>query len=136
MERRRPRGIIIIAILMIISGIISIIIGLSTLAFGLALSGITELELPGFAPILIGVGAFTLALGIATIVISWGLLKAKGWAWLLTVIIAIISIIGSIAAIASGSIWHIILLVIYGAIVYYMFTPDVKAYFGRTTIAK
>jgi hypothetical protein len=136
LERSRPRGIVIIAILMIISGIISVIIGLSSLVFGLALSGISELELPGFAAIFIGVGAFTLALGIATLIVSWGLLKGKGWAWLLTVIIAIISIIGSIVSIASGSIWHIILLIIYGAIVYYMFRPDVKAYFGRATIPK
>jgi hypothetical protein len=136
MERRRPRGIIIIAILMIISGIISVILVLSSLVFGLALSGESELELPGFAAIFIGVGDFSLALGIATLIISWGLLKGKGWAWLLTVIIAIISIIGSIASIASGSILHIILLIIYGAIVYYMFTPDVKSYFGRAKIPK
>jgi hypothetical protein len=131
MERRRPTGILIIAILMIIIGIGSLILGIAALSFGLLLSS-SDQDLPGgLAPGIIASGGFTLALGIATLVISWGLLKAKGWAWLLTVIIAIISIINSIAALFVGSIPHIIMIIIYGAILYYLFRPDVKSYFGR-----
>ena len=50
-----------------------------------------------------GVGGLTIALGIASLVIAWGLINAKRWAWILTVIISIISIITSIAGIVSGA---------------------------------
>lgn len=137
MERRRPRGIIIIAILMIISGIASIIMGIALMSLGWIFGQFAEADISGFTAIFVGTGAFTVALGIATLIISWGLLKGKSWAWLLTVIIAIISVIGAIASLASTGFWgHVVLLIIYGVIIYYMFTPDVKSYFGRAKIPK
>jgi hypothetical protein len=36
-----------------------------------------------------GVGGLTIALGIASLVIAWGLINAKRWAWILPVIISI-----------------------------------------------
>ena len=77
-----------------------------------------------------------MALGIANFVLSWGLLKGKGWAWIITVILAIISLIFSIIGLASGSIPNIISMIINGVILYYMYRPEVKSYFGRVKIPK
>ena len=77
-----------------------------------------------------------IALGIASFVLSWGLLKGKGWAWIITVILAIISLVFSIIGLAGGSIQNIIGLIINGLILYYMYSPDVKSYFGRIKIPK
>jgi hypothetical protein len=77
-----------------------------------------------------------IALGVAGLVVAWGLLIAKGWAWIITVIISIISIITSIVGIASGGFYHIITLIIYAVILYYLYKPEVKAYFGRIKVSK
>ena len=123
--RKRPLGVTIVAILMIINGIILIAAGIGGITVGAAM------DIP-----LIGVSSGVLvALGIAAIIVAWGLIKGKGWAWIVTVILSIISIIMSIIAIAGGNFGSIINLVISGVILYYMYRPEVKAYFGRTSIS-
>jgi hypothetical protein len=121
---------------MIISGIASTIMGLGLISFGLLFGQFAEVDISGFSAIFVSFGLFTLALGIASLVTSWGSLKGKSWAWLSTVIIAIISMISAISLLAtSGFWWHVVLLIIYGIILYYMFTPNVKSYFGKAKIS-
>lgn len=123
--RKRPLGVTIVAILMIINGIILIASGVGGVTAG-AVMGIP----------FVGVASSVLiALGIATLIIAWGLITGKGWAWIVTVILSIISIIMSIIAIAGGNFGAIINLIISGVILYYMYRPDVKAYFGRKSIS-
>ncbi|MGA8842488.1 MAG: hypothetical protein WB511_02805 [Nitrososphaeraceae archaeon] len=137
MQGKRPRGVTIISILMIISGVASILIGLAILAGSISLSLVAQgSDVGALAGVLMGVGGLTIALGIASLVIAWGLINAKRWAWILTVIISIISIITSIAGIASGALFHIINLIIYGIILYYLYRPEVKSYFSRVKVSK
>lgn len=120
MERNRPIGITIIAILMIISGILFIIGGI----------GLTALGVISLAFLAGGIGS--IILGIASLVVAWGLLKGAGWAWIITLIITIISIIVNIASLAGGNTANIIGIIINGIIIYYLYRPNVKAYFGRS----
>jgi hypothetical protein len=123
--RKRPLGVTIVAILMIINGVILIAAGLSGITVG------ALMEIP-----LIGVSSGVLvALGVAALIVAWGLIKGKGWAWIVTVILSIISIIMSVIAIAGGNFGSIINLIISGVILYYMYRPEVKAYFGRTSVS-
>jgi hypothetical protein len=73
---------------MIISGIASTIMGLGLISFGLLFGQFAEVDISGFSAIFVSFGLFTLALGIASLVTSWGSLKGKSWSWLSTVIIA------------------------------------------------
>lgn len=77
-----------------------------------------------------------IAIGIACLLLAWGLYKAKGWAWTITVILAIISIIFSILGVGSGGFVNIINIVISGIILYYLYRPAVKSFFGRVKIPK
>jgi hypothetical protein len=77
-----------------------------------------------------------IAIGIACLLLAWGLFKAKGWAWTITVILAIISIIFSILGVGSGGFINIINIVISGIILYYLYRPAVKSFFGRVKIPK
>jgi hypothetical protein len=123
--RKRPLGVTIVAILMIINGIILIASGIGGVTAG-AVMGIP----------FVGVASSVLiALGIAALIIAWGLITGKGWAWIVTVILSMISIIMSIIAIVGGNFGAIINLIISGVILYYMYRPDVKAYFGRKSIS-
>jgi hypothetical protein len=128
----RRTGITIIAILMIIGGLILLFTGITPLFFGPLISidsdgSTSELGL------LITIGGLVLVgLGIASFIVSWGLLKGKGWARTITLIISIIAIIFAIISlISSEDLIHIMEIIVYGIIIYYMFTDKVKLFFGK-----
>lgn len=149
----RPIGVTIIAILIIIGGISLLIGGISLIGLGALLSmssediiqsnGIStdmaQLASLGMIPLVLGV--VMLILGIAYLIVSYGLIKGKGWAWVITIIVTIIGlIIQIISAIIAGSITssilyglasHIVGIIISGIIIYYMFRPHVKAFFRQ-----
>ena len=132
MTQHRPTGITIISILMIIGGLILLFTGITPLFFGPLISidsdgSTSELGL------LITIGGLVLVgLGIASIIVSWGLLKGKSWARTITLIISIIAIIFAIVSfVSNGDLVHIIPVIIYGIIIYYMFTDKVKLFFGK-----
>ena len=152
MERKRPLGVTIVSILMIVNGIILVGGGIWAAYFIPSLitpeltgdlsnltDGNTQLSTTitgAIVGVVMVTAGIAIALGIASFVLSWGLLKGKGWAWIITVILAIISLVFSIIGLASGSIPNIISLIINGVILYYMYRPEVKSYFGRVKIPK
>jgi uncharacterized membrane protein (DUF2068 family) len=130
--RKRPLGVTIVAILMLINGIILIASG----AFGITTTEILAGEIGNaLTGGIVAISSVVIALGIASLIIAWGLITGKGWAWIITVILSIISIIMSIISIVAGSFGSIVSLIINGVILYYMYRPDVKSYFGRRSIS-
>lgn len=131
MTQHRPTGITVIAVLMIIGGLILLFTGLTPLFIGPLISIDSDYSTSTLG-LLITVGGLTLVgLGIASLVVSWGLLKGKGWARIITLIISIIAIIFAIISlIGSQDLIHVVSVIIYGVIIYYMFTDKVKLFFG------
>jgi drug/metabolite transporter (DMT)-like permease len=137
--KKRPTGVTIIAILIIIGGILLLFAGIGGVAVGsLFISQIIGL---GFVII----GAIILAVGIGYLVVSYGLLKGKRWAWTITVVLLFIGIVINVVSIIfgsfvinmdrstfltvnSGNIAGIIISVI---ILYYLYRHHVKSYFGK-----
>lgn len=170
MDRGRPQGVVIVAILMIINGII--FIGSSVYAIYFVpiliqqvMNALTGNMTSNFGNLTFDLGVnitrgerispemattitntimtvvwitagIGIAIGIACLLLAWGLFKAKGWAWTITVILAIISIIFSILGVGSGGFINIINIVISGIILYYLYRPAVKSFFGRVKIPK
>jgi hypothetical protein len=79
----------------------------------------------------IAIGGVLLAIAIASFVVAYGLLKGLGWAWTVTIILSIISIVFNAISIATGNISAIISIIISGIILYYLYRPHVKAFFGK-----
>lgn len=133
MTQHRPTGITIISVLMIIGGLILLFTGITPLFIGPLISIDSSDSSASALGLLITIGGLTLvALGIASLIVSWGLLKGKRWARTITLIISIIAIIFAIISLASsGDLIHIISVIIYGIIIYYMFTKKVKLFFGK-----
>jgi hypothetical protein len=172
---KRPIGVTIIAILTIISGIILTFGGISLLAFGAFFTSVpidvfiseqmqqqqqqqqqelqSAAELQALAQFLGGVGvaigAIVLAVGVGYLIVSYGLLKGKGWAWIITVILTIIAIAVQIVSgitasmfnasfiddtnsFVTGIIAQIVGIAINGVILYYLYRPNVKAFFGNS----
>ncbi|MFX1244684.1 MAG: hypothetical protein ACFE8F_06940 [Promethearchaeota archaeon] len=84
----RPIGVIIIAILQLLGSIVMLAAGGLMLMLGLAI--------PFFGFILMAIGAFMIIWGIIGLILFWGLWGMKSWAWLITIIFNIISLILSI----------------------------------------
>lgn len=96
----------------------------------------SEMDLSGVPPSLIGVGAiavgaFIIALGIVSFIVAYGLMKGLGWAWTVTIILSIISIVLNAISVATGNFGGIVSIIISGIILYYLYRPRVKAYFGK-----
>lgn len=97
----------------------------------------------------IAIGAVVLAVGIGYLVVLYGLLKGRRWAWIITIILTIIAIAVQIVSgitasmfnasfiddtnsFVTGIVAQIVGIAINGAILYYLYRPNVKAFFGRS----
>jgi hypothetical protein len=117
MQRHRPLGVIIIALLTILGG----------LAF-LSSAFVVLVIIPLFG-IFLGGGLFII--GIAYFVMAYGLWKGQGWAWTITLIVSGIGIILGIGSIIVGNIGALFHTIISAVVIYYLYRPDVKAFFGK-----
>ena len=127
MTQHSPTEIIIISILMIIGGIILLFNGITSLFLGplISIESFSDYAISELGMLTTIGGLVLVALGIASFIVSMGLLKGKGWARIITLIISIIAIIFAIMSFAStGDLIHIIPIVIYGIIIYYMFESN------------
>jgi hypothetical protein len=139
--KSRPTGVTIIAILNIIGGIIMLVSGLVLIVAGVIIpslppSALELRNLMGVPPSFIGggavaVGGILIAIGIVSFIVAYGLLKGMGWAWILTVVLSIISIALNAISIVSGNIGGIVSIIFSAVILYYLYRPHVKAYFGK-----
>jgi hypothetical protein len=62
---------------------------------------------------------------------AYGLWIGKRWAWTITLILSVIGIILAIASIALGNVGAIVSIIIHGVVIYYLYRPNVKAFFGK-----
>jgi len=145
MQRHSPFGITIIGILGIIVGLIFLLGGLglfiaipiigsnpekysihsSSMVFQVLTSSL------GYA-----IAGGMVALGIANIATGIGLLKGKQWAWRIAVVLALISLASEAITVAvqanpSSLGGSVIGGIIDGVILYYLYRPHAKAYFGK-----
>jgi uncharacterized membrane protein HdeD (DUF308 family) len=110
-QKHRPLGVTIVAILTAIGGLIF-------LGSGLVL-------------LIVGIGVILLVLGIAYLVMAYGLWNGRGWAWTITLILSVIGIVVAIASIVTGNFSAIISIIIHAVVIYYLYRPNVKAFFGK-----
>ncbi len=80
----------------------------------------------------VAVGGILIVLGIISFIVAGGLLKGRGWAWIVTVILSIISLVIGIISLVTGNFGSIINIIIAGIIIYYLYRPHVKTYFGKS----
>jgi hypothetical protein len=113
-QKHRPLGVTLVAILTAIGGLIFLGSGL------------------GLGLLIIGFGFLLLVLGIAFLVMAYGLWNGRGWAWTITLILSAIGIIVAIATTpTTGYVSAIISIIIHAVVIYYLYRPNVKAFFGK-----
>jgi hypothetical protein len=113
----KPTGIVILAILQLLSALAYLALG----AFALML----VIPLGIFAIFAAFASLIFLIVGIIGLILFYGLWNLKSWAWLWTLIINILGILGGI----MDPIANIISLAISIIIVIYLFMPNVRSQF-------
>ena len=122
-QKHRPLGVTIIAILTAIGGIVFLVSGIAGV--------IAAPFVSDFGGVSAGIGIILLVIGIAFLVVTYGLWKGMRWAWTITWILSVIGIIMAIASIAVGNVGAIVSIIIHGVVIYYLYRPNVKAFFGK-----
>jgi uncharacterized membrane protein HdeD (DUF308 family) len=150
-QKHRPLGITIIAILTIIDGIAFLASGIAAVTVAPFLFGVDinnnnvppatgtstlgSITIPD--TLLVGMSVVTgvaiLTLGIAYFVMAYGLLKGKGWAWTVTVVLCCIGIALGLVSVTTGRLDGIFNILINAFIFYYIYRPYVKSFFGKAT---
>jgi lysylphosphatidylglycerol synthetase-like protein (DUF2156 family) len=130
MYKQRPLGIAILAVLEIIGGILALIIGIAFVAAGSMFESMMSEVMPFyglFTGIFAIIGAIVIVVAIIALLLGYGLWKGSGWAWILQLIFSALGAVTSLTALPSG----IVGLIIDGLIIWYLFRPNVKAFFGK-----
>ena len=110
--------------------------GLAVLAVGFFLSQ-AILRFPhllrGIFPV---IGAVLIVVALLDAVLAYGLWTGRGWAWILSLILAALGILFSLVSLVfRGGVGGFLTLIIDLIIVYYLTRPNVKAFFGETPAA-
>ena len=84
-----------------------------------------------FEAVVVAIGGIITAVGVVSFIVAYGLLKGMGWAWTLTVVLPIISILLNAISLATGKFRWNSCVIISGIILYYIYRSPVKSYFGR-----
>ena len=120
-EKSRPLLITIIAILYFIAGVLGVLAGILLLVGG---ATVGELALGGMT------GGILVVMGLINLVIAGGFWNGWKAIWYLAVIFGFISIILFVVGLfATGGV-SILGLIIQALLLYYMFRPNVKEFFG------
>jgi hypothetical protein len=137
--KNRPTGVTVMGVLQILTGLGSLGLGFmlaATYAFlgSLMASGAEGVTFSaGFGGFLAVAGAIIggilMVIGIANLLIAYGLFKGKSWAWMLCLIFAVISAVFGILTFPVG----IVTILFNALIIYYLTRRNVKVYFGKAT---
>ncbi|KQM10964.1 hypothetical protein AOA80_10925 [Methanomassiliicoccales archaeon RumEn M1] len=144
--RQRPTGVTLLAILNILVGVL-LLLGALGLFLAMSLAGdpvfqeaLADSDVPEWfmdqLSLLLGVlGAFSLIMGVLSLVVSYGFLNGKGWSWYLAVIYGFLSVgLTVVSTILTGGLIDFLTLgisiVIPVLIIVYLFQPHVKAWFS------
>jgi hypothetical protein len=77
------------------------------------------------------VAIILIIVAVVEFLMAWGLLGGKGWAWTLTLVFTSLAIVLGLFSLMYPTAFNLIGLAIDALIIYYLFRPDVKAFFRK-----
>jgi len=133
MGKKLPLGINIISILILISGILTFLIGVFFTIGYFAINTVKEVLpeiLTVMSPILLVLGIVLILFGIFRFILFSALRKGRNWARWFIIIVESLTILGGIMSIISGNYAISISVIISGVIVgYLIFSKKVKRFY-------
>ncbi len=125
----RPVGVTVISIFYAFAGGVMLLGTFALLAFrGFIANRIPDGSIPPqLLAAIISFGGFVLIfIAAIALVAAWGLWMGRGWSWYLVMALSILGALSSLVRLPSG----LVGLVIDGVVIWYLWQPRVKAYFG------
>ena len=119
----RPLGVTILGILWIIGGLFAIIGGVI---------GGAILSAAGLGGMGAALGVIAFIIGVIDLLLGIGCFKAWPCVWIVGVIFSAISILIRIVSLLTTGLSALLGIIIAAIILYYLFQPQVKAYFGKS----
>lgn len=119
----RPLGVTILGVLWIIGGLFAIIGGII---------GGAILTIVGLGGLGAAIGVIAFIIGVIDLLLGIGCFKAWSWVWIVGVIFSAISILIGIVSLLTTGFSALLGIIIAAIILYYLFQPQVKAYFGKS----
>ena len=147
----RPVGVTILAVLNFIGAAFCLLAGITMILGGGFIATMMSQQgqgSAGAAGILAGLGAaagvFIIIIGGVSALVGFGMWKLKGWARIVSIVLAAISgafqllgILGSLAHFnAFALIWGVFWVAVDAFIIWYLLKPEVKAAFQQQPMAK
>ena len=139
MQPARPLGISILAIIELIFSALAAILGVVLAVVGGSLSsalqsaaGLGNVAAGTLTAIFSVIGGVLVVVGLVGMLIGWGLWTGRGWARIIQIIFAVLGVIGGVGSLAIGAYTGVVSLISAAVIVWYVFRPNVKAYFSKT----
>ena len=121
-QRIRPTGVTILAVLEALGGLVWLLAG----------AGMMMVGLPMFLGAIAGLMSVVfLIFGIIAFVLAYGLFTGKGWAWLWSLVFAVIGVVLALFEAMSRLGSGILLIIIYLVMIYYLTRHHVKVFFGK-----
>ena len=125
---QRPLGVTILAVLAAIGGVLGILGGLALFAISSAVS----FAIPGIAGMTAIIAVVVIVQSVILLAFAYGAWGLRPWAWTLGVVGAVLGIVLSVAQLGGVSAASLVLdIVIYAAIMYYLWQPSIQRAFGR-----
>lgn len=118
----RPLGVTIIGVLWVLAGL---------LWFVAAFVGGVALSVIGLGAIGAIIGVVLFIIGIIDILLGVGCFMAWSWVWIVGVIFMVINVLIGIVALFSNWVTGLVTIIIAAIVLWYLFQPQVKAYFGQ-----
>lgn len=91
-------------------------------------------DIVGFLAFIIGF--FVLCFAILQFAVGLGNLRGRGWAWMVVIVVAILSLASNALVLLSGEpqafMSVVIPIAVWGVVLWYYHTTPVKQYFGKT----
>jgi Predicted membrane protein (DUF2127) len=136
--RQRPTSVTIIVVLKILDGLWGLASGCALLAGGGALAAAVlrfVRDTPQWVGGILGgalavVGLILILFSVLDFVLAWGIWTLRRWAWWLTMIEAVLSIIGSLSTLVGGNLTSVPSVVINGVIIILLLTSNVRQALG------
>ena len=128
--RERPMGITVLAVLALVTGILSLVSGLALLGVG----GLSIFGAGSTGGNVLALGALTFALSPVALGIGYGFWALKPWAWAAGLALYCASIGVSVFAVlltGAGLLTVAVQVGIAGAVIVYLMQPKVRSVFGR-----
>ena len=131
-----PVGVKVLTGLAILAGLIMVVggVALMALASQIPLALIPPEQMPLVPFVVSAVGVTLIVIGSASILLAVGLFRGVRLAWRAMTVIAFIGIVVAALSVLTGDITMLGSAIINGAILYYLYRPNVKQYFGRARL--